>query len=327
MNFFKYYKTNKKATDKEEELRTIIEQLRLRVEKQDELLETLQHKEKKKAKQSTPQSSKYLANFFQPQEYNDVSPKSESVKSEIEETEEDNIPDYDNMNDEEKERYILLFETNFELLKKSYPSLILSIPRVRELSLRTVHEIYCDLVNTILIYQTAMKLKVVVIAGCAALEYFGNRKYKIKVLKNITKIQIKRIDKYVPFFVDLARSICSKLAGEYPYWVKFVVNIGLSLLSFISIQAVSIGLGFGCADDDILKEADRFVSPQDGKFRFKDDGIPDVPPVPTGFQDPDDILRRLPGLIDLVNPDGADPVAAQEPVREKEQKNNYDEVY
>ncbi len=302
-----------KQLEREDKLMAMLEKLQEKIDKQDEIIKNFTNKKKTYVN---------VKEYLTPQ---DGSTTDEDASSET--NEEDKIPDYENMDPEECEKYYILFETNFELLKKSYSSLILTIPKVRELSLRSVHIIYCNLVNVILVYQLAMKFKVIFIAGCAAVEYYGNKKYKIKVLKNITRIQLKRIDKYSPFFIDCARSVYNYFSNDYPEWMKFVFNAGMSVLSFLTVQSVSIGLlGLGSASEELLKEADRFVSPSDGKFKFKDDGIPDVPPVPQGMQDPEKILKRVPGIIDFVYGE-EDPVRAEEIPKEKKQEHNYDEVY
>lgn len=307
--------------DNNERILKLIEKLNDKLDAQNEEISKL--KEKKRHKEID--TNKYISPT--------ATGKTESSTSseEDEETEKSKIPNYEDMDDEEREKYTILFETNFQLLKKSFPSLILSTPDVRALSLKTVHIIYCNLVNTVLIYQLAMKIKVVFIAGCAAVEYFGNKKYKIKVLKDLTLLQLKRIDRYSAFFVDCARSIYGNFSGEYPEWIKFIFNAGTSFLSFIAVQSVSHSLNMGSASHELLKEADRFVAPIDGTFKFRDDGIPDVPEVPEGLQNPENILKKVPTLIKTLNSDseGFGEAMEEEIVKEKTKpiEVNYGEIY
>lgn len=321
--FEHYNKTTRKKKKPEESLDQnskilkLIEKLNDKIDSQNEIIAKL--KNKKSSKEIN--TSKYLSP--------NASGKStsESTEDEEEEKEEEKIPNYEDMDDEDREKYEILFETNFQLLKKSFPSLILNTPDVKKLSLRTIHIIYCNLVNTILIYQLAMKFKVFFIAGCGAIEYYGNKVYKIKVLKDLTLLQLKRIDRYSSFFVDCAKSVYGKFSGNYPEWMKFIFNAGTSFLSFITIQGISQNFNFGSASHDLLKEADKFVSPLDGTFKYRDDGIPDVPTVPEGLQNPDEILKRVPNVIKAVSGDIGN-ILPEEIVKEKKQEENpYGEVY
>lgn len=324
VDVFKFYK-QKKEDDKQDKLLSMISELKNKVEKQEDTINKLKGNNKKTKMSNL---SEYISSdkFSKSSDNSDKNEESNEESQEQEEKEDD-VPDYENMSSDEKEHYTILFETNFQLLKKTYPSLILSIPKVREISLRSSHEIYCELVNLILIYLLAMKIKVFYIAGCALIEYVGNKMYGIAILKNITRIQLKRIDKYYSFFYECSKYIYSYMNSEYSPMMKFIINVGSSLISFFTVQGISLGLNFGQADDDLLAKVDKFVSPDDTKIKFRDNNIPDVPQPPKGDTHPDEILNKIPKLLDYALGPEKKEMNEEKPPEEKKRKDKYDMAF
>jgi hypothetical protein len=239
------------------------------------------------------------------------------------------MPDYDSMNAEEIIKYETKFRNRFQELKAAYPKWDIDIPRIGEVHLKTVHEVYEEIIKTIVTYQSAMKYKVFLVILFAAIEYFCWKKKKIRAFKNFTEIQIKTIHKYESHLLKLAMSLNSTEDGEGSEWsptMKFIIDVITSIGTFAGVQGFAGLLGLS-APNKILEEADRFMSRGEGPARMKDDGIPPVPIPPTGWQDPNEIIRRGAGVIKFINGDGVEEEVPQaKPVKQKE-ADNYDDVY
>lgn len=318
-DYRKFYNPNRNENtyDEQSDIKNYINRLESRFEEQSRmneiLLEKLQLQNETPRKNTNSNSradSVSRANF--------TIPSSEPVKM-------SRIPNYESMNDDEIAKFEARFRNNFQELTNSYPKWNIEVPKIGQISLRVVHEIYEEVVNTIVTYQNAMKYKVGIAVLFAAIEYYGNHVYKIKALKNFCKVQIKTIHKYDSYLLSFSKSMNTGEGGdEWPTWLKALVSMGTSALTFVSLSAFANSKGWTCPEM-ILTEADKFVSPSDGPAKLKDDGISEVPVPPTGLQDPNEILRQGVGLIDFVNGVTNPQVA---PVDAKPiPKSNYDDVY
>jgi len=290
-----------------------IDRLERQIEKQNELFEKLINSNKKNSIKVTL-------------------PQPESVKKETKKNEPKNtMPDYDLMDEEETAKYQGKFKTLFNQLKISYPKFGFEIPDIDNLLLSTVHEQYHEIIDIIVIYQTAMKYKVGLIIFFAGIEYVMYYKKKINAFKNFTKVQIKSIDKYVPYLFNFVKSFHdgkkerNDPSEEWSPFSSFLFNIATSIFTFGSIQGLAQSFGHG-VPESLLKEADKFISPGDCPVKYKSDGIADVPIPPTGIQDPNVILSKAETVIDWY--EGLqNPTADAEPVEMKKPKSDYDDVY
>lgn len=320
-DYFKYYNERENSENSHnKQVLFLLEQMNLKIQKQDEMIKNLMNN--KKASPKTYSSFSYINNnFTQPDEEN-------QVKSEIDEesSEDDDIdmPDFENMSDDELAYYRAKYSKNFELLRKSYPSFIIKTLDIDKLSLQTIHMLYCEIVYDINLCQTAMKLKIVLILFFAGIELLG-RRFKINAIKKFLRIQLKRIDKYNSYLMEMARVICNKKRRKWPAWIAIFFNVAISVLSYVSIQFCAQSY-VGSAPDDILKEADRFITPDGSNVKYKDDMVPDVPELPEGYQDPNYIISKIPGFLDIFEGDNDKP--AEPVVKEKKIDNDeYDEIY
>jgi hypothetical protein len=295
--------------------RAIISKLEKQLEKQAEMIEILIQQSKNQT--HTPKSTQSSAS-----KTNFTIPSSEPVKV-------SKIPDYDSMTPEETAKYETKFRNNFQQLANSYSTWNIEIPKIGELPLTVVHEMYEDVVKTIVTYQTAMKFKVGLVIIFAAIEFFGYKRNKIKAFKNFTKVQIKTIHKYDCYLLNFASSFYNGTNTgkneEWPSWLKFLISIGTSITSFASIQGAANAMGWN-APEMILHEADKFVSPSDGPAKLKSDGISEVPVPPEGLQDPNEIIRQGQALYDTY-----EDVSSGRPVQPVEtkpvEKDDYDDAY
>lgn len=287
-----------------------IKLLKEQVEKQSQMLELLLERDKaREVQQESGQRSTASANYTIPKSEPDDKPKT---------------PDYESMNEAEVQKYESRFRSLFDQLKNSYARWNIEVPKIGQIPLRTVHEIYEEIVKTITVYQTAMKYKVALVIAFAGIEYVAYSRNKIKAFKNFTRVQIKAIHKYDCYLLSFAKSL-SDGAGEWSPLAKFIMSLGTSTCSFAAIQAIANSFGKN-APTDILFEADKFVSPTEGPAKLNSDGISEVPVPPEGLQDPNVIIKKGAGLLDFI--DGVENPTEAEPVNVKEMpKSNYDEVY
>lgn len=304
------YEYEDQASDKH-----LVSKLERQLEKQAEMIEILLGQMKQqtvspKIKIDTPSKANYTI------------PSSEPVKV-------SNIPKYEDMNPEEIAKYEAKFRNNFQQLINSYPKWNIETPQIGIIPLRDVHIIYEDVVKTIVTYQTAMKFKVGLVMFFAGIEYIGYKRNKIRAFKNFTKIQVKTIHKHDCYLLSFAKSLNAgtEVGGsdEWPSWLKFLTNIGISTISFASIQGAANSMGWN-APELILHEADKFVSPSDGPAKLKSDGISEVPVPPEGLQDPNEIIKQGLGLWEtyegMTNPQQAEPVNTKQ-----KEKDDYDDYY
>ena len=225
--------------------------------------------------------------------FNQESANEEIPKQEIQEEEEDDSPDFDNMDEDEKKYYRITYSQNFEILRKEYSWITLNIPKLDNFSLHLIHKIYCDIIDQINLGQTAAKLKVGLILFFAAVELFG-RYYKIKAFKGFLSVQSKRIDRFTPYLINAAGFFYSKKIKKLPKWLMFIISIASSMICFLTAQ----GIASGKLSDKLMGEFDKFIAPDGGRVKYKDDKIPDIPVKPTGFASPDEIPKWAPGLLD-----------------------------
>lgn len=325
LDVFKYYANAAKQEkqDRQEkqgdtsQLAMILERMNERQEKNDEMMKIMIERMDRIERRETPRSErKSPSGNYRTLAYVSGNP---APQPQQEEEENEDIPDFDNMDESEIKYYKTKYENNFKLLKKSYPWYVLTTPDVNsDLSLISIHKIYCDMVSDINLYQLAMKLKVVLVLFFAGIEYLGH-KYKIKALKGFLSVQVKRIEKYTPFLMEMAKMFSSKTIKKFPSWMVFIFNIASALCSFFAVRSFY--------DDDkgsILAEVDKFVTPVGGRVAYKDDKIPEVPKLPGEFQDPENITKWIPGAFSTIVGDNDDeesqvrqPVAAK-PIDEKD---------
>lgn len=241
------------------------------------------------------------------------------------EDDEEESPDYENMSEDEIVMYKNTFKLNFEMLAKTYPSFVTSIPDIDKLNLRTVHNIFCEIVNTIVIMQLAQKLKTVTIFIFFIAEYIGYKRYGIEIMKRMGQVQMKRIDNLNPFFMGMANFFLNSMKGVKSNLIKCIFNAAMSIVSFLGAKTLGNVLDTGDLSDSVLLEVDKFFTIEGSRVKIRNTGIPDIPPLPSEFQDPAKILERakgplmLAGLID-------EPEVAR-PVKEKDEEDDYDDVY
>lgn len=298
----------------------VIELLKQQLEDNRRLLDAFIEREKRK--EQTPNKNEHTESRKPKAVYS--MPKESPVEPETNKT-----PDYESMDRDEIQKYEAKFRSNFKLLRESYPEWDIEVPEIGVISLRAVHEIYEELVNNIIIFQNAMKYRVILVIIFAGVEYYFYKVQKIRAFKNFCKVQIKSLSKYNVYLLNLSKSMHKRGAeNEWPSWLNFVTNILTSLFSFVAIQGAANSMGW-TAPESILHEADKFVSPDHGPAKLKSDGIPEVPKVPTGFQDPNYIIQT--GLdmyegIEEMNQAQAEPVNAK-PVPKAAEIKKYDQVF
>jgi len=286
INYDQFYKPKGKdrhttqvrnSSDKE-----VIELLKQQLEDNRRLLDAFLEKEKRK--EATPQRT---------QEKDKRKPKAvySVPKDETPTPEKSKTPDYESMDPEETEKYEAKFRNNFKLLQESYPGWGIEVPNIGEISLRSVHEIYEEIVETIIIYQNAMKFRVLLVLAFAGVEYYFYKVKKIRAFKNFCKVQIKSLSKYNVYLLNFSKSLHKRGGEEWPQWMNFITNILTSLFSFVTIQGAANAMGWS-APESILHEANKFVSPDHGPAKLKSDGISEVPVKPTGWQDPNYIIKE-----------------------------------
>lgn len=276
----KYYVPRNISQKPQSDESEVIRLLRMQIDEQRKLIEVFMEKEKKK---ETPLRSEKK----EKQKATYTIPESESPQKE----KKIKTPDYESMDVEDIEKYEAKFRGLFATLREKYPRWGIEVPKIGEISLRTVHEIYEEIINTIVIYQNAMKYKVFLVLAFAAIEYYFYKVKKIRAFKNFTKVQIKSLPKYHVYLLNLSKTLHESGGEEWPSWMNFISNIVTSLLSFISIQGAANAMGWS-APESILHEADKFISPDHGPAKLKHDGISEIPAVPSGWQDPNVIIDR-----------------------------------
>ena len=275
-----------------------MEQIQKRLDRQEEILETIARKlnqsdsadgrnvrssESVRSNRSTQSTS----NFTVPGLATDKNTKPEARKT----------PDYENMNPNEIMIYEQKFRNRFHELKTVYEKWDIKIPAIGQVSLRSVHNIYVEIVDSIKTHQTASRLKVYLAILFYAIEWFCYHYHGIKAFKNFGKTQIKTIHKYDCHLMEFAKMFTGD-GEEWPTWSKFLLNLGSSIFAFGSVSTLAPMMGGRSAPELILHECDKFFSPSDGPAKYYNDGVPDVPEKPTGYQDPATILERGSKLID-----------------------------
>ncbi len=322
VDLFKYYNGQQRENGANKQLISYLEKLNDRLDSQERLI--IELKEGTSAKKSTPKSAKKdeSSDFFNFFGMFGSEEQEEDEEVQEEEKKEDEIPKYEEMNAEEIERYTVLFETNYKLLRKTYPSLIIKTPVVRDFSLTTIHIIYCDLIKKINIYQLAMKIKVIFLCACFGAEWYFNKKMKIEYFEHFTKRMVKKISKYYHHFISTAEFLYKKMERKWPTWMKFGYEVATSITSFIGVQFLGHSMNIPVGEE-IINEVDRFISPEGAPFKYVDDGVPDVP----AFQDTDAIINKIEEVIDLFDNTEKKPAATGVPVQEKDEKIDYNEVF
>lgn len=211
------------------------------------------------------------------------------------------IPNYEDYSDIEKEKVKEKFRNNYNTLIVSYPKWKIELPDFDLLPLRLIHERYETVIRTICIYQTAMKWKVYLIIIIAGIEYYGYNIKKYAFLKGLLKEQIKSIHKYDNYLVEFAGMFFSDEVGDdYPVWMRFLGTFASSLGCFSSINGIVKLLGKDASPPEfVFEQADRFVSPPEGTAKLHSDGISDVPDVPTGMQDSNNLIGIIGNLFGM----------------------------
>lgn len=213
----------------------------------------------------------------------DDKPEEEEVKS--------NMPDYENMSSEEIEIYEAKFICKFQELLQRYPNWDFKTPKIGSVSLKAVHECYNEYVNTLIIYQSAMKMKVILVLAFAAFEYYFYKQRGIRAFKDFTKTQVKSLNRYHPYLLNFAKSLNESGGGKMSNSFKFASDIVTNIVSFAGIQGIANSFGWS-APESLLYEANVFFCPSDSEVRLKPDGIRPVPEKPSGWQDPNTIIER-----------------------------------
>lgn len=237
------------------------------------------------------------------------------------------IPNYEDMNNADKEKFKEKFRNNYNMLTVKYPRWKIEIPDFITTPLKIIHERYEQVVKTICIYQTAMKWKVYLIIMIAGIEYYVGHYKNYAFAKGILRAQIKNIHKFDVYLVEFAEQFFSDEQGEdYPLWMRFLGTFASGLASFASINGLAKMFGEKAeVPDFIFEQADKFVSPPEGTAKLHSDGISDVPEPPeTGsLQDPNFIINSIGSLFGMVTgkkpPQPAATTAPQtaQPVSEK----------
>lgn len=207
-------------------------------------------------------------------------------------------PDYEMMNDLEREGYKEKFRNNYNLLKVRYPKWDIEVPDFNVLPMRTIHERYEDVVRMICIYQTAMKLKVYLVVMFVGIEYYVGYTKEQAWCRGLLESQIKTIHKFDTYLIELATMFYSDEPGEeYPLWMRFLGTFASGLATFGTINgtAKSFGMSGNNITEQLLFEADKFVSPPEGTAKLHSDGISDVPepPEPGSFQEPNTAINGI----------------------------------
>lgn len=211
------------------------------------------------------------------------------------------IPDYESMNEIEKDVYREKFRTNYNLLKVRYPKWNIEVPDFNVLPLKIIHERYENVIKTICIYQTAMKWKVYLVVILAGIEYYVGYKKNQAWCRGLLEAQIKGIHKFDLYLVEFASMFYSDEQGDdYPLWVRFLGTFASSLATFSTINGASKSFGLK-ASDEFLHEADKFISPPEGTAKLHSDGISDVPepPEPNTMQDPNSAIGGISWVFDM----------------------------
>lgn len=314
-DYSNYYKPKRRNYFEDEQPKQMenatIKLFQEQIEKQSQMIDLLLERDKKReTPQRSGQRSTASASY--------TIPRSEPIKENL-------TPDYESMNEVEIAKYESRFRTLFAQLQLSYEIWGIEVPKIGQIPLRDVHEIYEEIVKTITIYQTAMKYKVALVVLFAGIEYVAYKRNKIKAFKNFTRLQIKTIHKYDCHLLSFSKSFSNGGGEEWPIWAKFLLTFATSVGSFASIQAIANSFGKN-APTDLLFEADKFISPTEGPVKLKHDGISEVPTPPEGLQDPNVVVRKVAGVLDFL--DGVENPQDAIPVETKTQpKSDYDEVY
>ena len=243
--------------------------------------------------------------------------------------------DFSNLNEEEifkvREKFKLLFTD----LKNKYEKWGITEPDYEKTPLHLIHKTYEDIVKTICIYQNAMRWKIYIILFICALEYYFYYVKGWESFKNLTKNQLKSIDKYNKFLIEYSAMFYvdpdneDEEQEEINPLYQIIINILSSLACFTSINFMSKGL----APEFIFNEADKFVSPPTGNAKLHSTGISDVPEPLSGFSNPNTFMNILPSLFSMFGGSSnnnqeqnqnTQPVNAV-PVNEKS-KNDFDDV-
>jgi hypothetical protein len=209
--------------------------------------------------------------------------------------------DFSNLNDEEifkvKEKFKLLFTD----LRNKYEKWGITEPDYEKTPLHLIHKSYEDIVKTICIYQNAMRWKIYIILFICGLEYYFYYVKGWESFKNLTKNQLKSIDKYNKFLIEYSAMFYVDSDNEdeeqeeiNPLY-QIIINILSSLACFTSINFMSKGL----APEFIFNEADKFVSPPTGNAKLHSTGISDVPEPLSGFSNPSTFMNILPSLFSM----------------------------
>lgn len=211
------------------------------------------------------------------------------------------IPDYESMDDIEKENFKEKFRNNYNLLTKRYPRWLIEIPDFNVLPLATIHERYENVVRAICIYQTAMKWKVYLVVIIAGIEYYVGYKQNQAWCRGLLESQIKTIHKFDSYLIEFATMFYTDEQGEdYPLWMRFLGTFASGLATFSTINGAANAFG-KCAPENLLHEADKFVSPTEGTAKLRSDGISDVPEVPevNTLQDPNSAINGIGWIFDM----------------------------
>lgn len=214
------------------------------------------------------------------------------------------MPEYELMSDLEKDGYKEKFRNNYNLLKLRYPIWNIEVPDFNVLPLRTIHERYEAVVRMICIYQTAMKWKVYLVVILAGIEYYVGYKKNQAWCRGLLESQIKTIHKFDTYLIEFATMFYSDEAGEeYPLWMRFLGTFASGLVTFGSINgaAKSFGMDGNEVTENLLFEADKFVSPPEGTAKLHSDGISDVPEPPDSgsLQEPNTAINGIGMLFNM----------------------------
>lgn len=283
----KYSRRRREKQEREEDrrmMRAMMERL-IKIEEQNAKLKEEQERKEKNCKNTSQKQSSHGYTI----------PKSEPIEIKSK------IPNYEEMDESEKDAFREKFRNNYNLLKIRYPKWTIQTPDFNVLPLRTIHERYEEVVRMICIYQTAMKWKVYIIVIIAGIEYYVGYKKNQAFIRGLLESQIKTIHKYETYLIELATMFYSDEVGEeYPLWVRFLGTFASSLATFSSINGAAKSFGVD-APSLILEEADKFVSPPEGTAKLRSDGISDVPEPPENgtLQDPNAAIGGINFLFNM----------------------------
>lgn len=270
-----------------------IKKLKEQLENQNALLNAFLKKEKDKKEENDEMNDKQRESQSKKSYTKTSKAKYETPvpESPEEETKKSNMPDYENMDEEETLVYEAKFIVLFNTLIDKYERWGFKIPDIGKISLSTVHEIYDEYVDAILIYQLAMKFKVYLVLSFAALEYYCFFHKKIKAFKNFTKTQIKTINKYHSYLMNFAKTIHQSGGNEWSNSFKFITDVLTSVVSFVTIQGAGNAFGKN-VPESMLHEMTQFFAPTDGPVTLKPDGLRPVPAKPEKWQEPSYIIEN-----------------------------------